>query len=73
MLLLDVGKIEQIGASNTISSVGDGVESMQIYYTKYFTKSFVLFLCTNLFIFQLKDTSLLIASILLIISWHYLC
>lgn len=35
MLQLDVGKIERIGASNTISSVGDGVELMQVYYTKY--------------------------------------
>lgn len=68
MLLLDVGKIEQIGASNTISSVGDGVESMQIYYTKYLPSLLYCFFAPVYLFFQLKDTSLLVASILLIIS-----
>lgn len=68
MLLLDVGKIEQIGASNTISSVGDGVESMQIYYTKYLPSLLYCFFAPIYLFFQLKDTSILVASILLIIS-----
>lgn len=68
MLQLDVGKIEQIGASNTISSVGDGVESMQIYYTKYLPSLLYCFFAPVYLFFQLKDTSILVASILLIIS-----
>lgn len=68
MLLLDVGKIEQIGASNTISSVGDGVESMQIYYTKYLPSLLYCFFAPIYLFFQLKDTSILVASILLVIS-----
>lgn len=68
MLQLDVGKIEQIGASNTISSVGDGVESMQIYYTKYLPSLLYCFFAPVYLFFQLKDTSIFVASILLIIS-----
>lgn len=68
MLELDVGKIEQIGASNTISVIGDGVESMQVYYTKYMPSLLYCFFAPVYLFFQLKDTSLLIASILLVIS-----
>lgn len=68
MLELDVGKIEQIGASNTISVIGDGVESMQVYYTKYLPSLLYCFFASVYLFFQLKDTSLLIASILLVIS-----
>lgn len=68
MLELDVGKIEQIGASNTISVIGDGVESMQVYYTKYLPSLLYCFFAPVYLFFQLKDTSLLIASILLVIS-----
>ena len=68
MLQLDVGKIERIGASNTISSVGDGVELMQVYYTKYLPSLLYCFFAPVYLFFQLKDTSLLVATILLIIS-----
>ena len=68
MLELDVGKFEQIGASNTISVIGDGVESMQVYYTKYLPSLLYCFFAPVYLFFQLKDTSLLIASILLVIS-----
>lgn len=68
MLELDVGKIEQIGASKTISAIGDGVESMQVYYTKYLPSLLYCFFAPIYLFFQLKDTSLLIASILLVIS-----
>ena len=68
MLQLDVGKIERIGASNTISSVGDGVELMQVYYTKYLPSLLYCFFAPVYLFFQLKDTSLLVATMLLIIS-----
>ena len=68
MLQLDVGKIEQIKASNAISSIGDGVESMQIYYTKYLPSLLYCFFAPVYLFFQLKDTSLLIAGFLLVIS-----
>ena len=63
MLQLDVGKIERIGASNTISSVGDGVELMQVYYTKYLPSLLYCFFAPVYLFFQLKDTSLLVATI----------
>lgn len=68
MLELDVGKIEKIGASNAISCVGDGIESMQIYYTKYLPSLLYCFFAPIYLFFQLKDTSLVVASILLVIS-----
>lgn len=49
-----VGKIERIGASNTISSVGDGVELMQVYYTKYLPSLLYCFFAASLFIFSVK-------------------
>jgi ATP-binding cassette subfamily C protein len=35
ILLLDVGSIEKIGMSQAAASAVDGIESMQIYYSKY--------------------------------------
>lgn len=69
ILELDVGKVEIIGASNAISSVGDGVELMQVYYTRYLPSLIYSLLAPILLFFQLKDTSLLVAAILLVISF----
>lgn len=68
MLELDVGKIEKIGASNASSSIGDGVELMQVYYTKYLPSLLYCFFAPVYLFFQLKETSLIVASILLAIS-----
>ena len=42
VLELDVGNIEKIGPVSAITSSVDGVESMQIYYSKYLPGSFTV-------------------------------
>ena len=68
LLLLDVGNIEKIGMSQAVSTVVDGVESMQIYYSKYLPGLLYCFAAPVYLFFRLKDVSLGAASFLLIVS-----
>lgn len=68
ILELDVGKVEKIGASNAISSVGDGVELMQVYYTRYLPSLLYSLMAPIYLFFNLKDTSFIVALLLLVIS-----
>ena len=69
ILELDVGKVEKIGASNAISSVGDGVELMQVYYTRYLPSLLYSLMAPIYLFFNLKDTSFPVALLLLVISF----
>jgi ATP-binding cassette subfamily C protein len=68
MLLLDVGNIERIGMSQAVSVVVDGVESMQIYYSKYLPGLLYCFAAPVYLFFRLKDVSLGSAALLLVLS-----
>jgi ATP-binding cassette subfamily C protein len=68
MLLLDVGSIEKIGMSRAVASAVDGVESMQIYYSKYLPGLFYCLIAPVYLFFRLKDASFPVAVFLLIVS-----
>jgi ATP-binding cassette subfamily C protein len=58
LLLLDVGSIEKIGMSRAVSSAVDGIESMQIYYSKYLPGLLYCFFAPVCLFFALKDAAL---------------
>ena len=64
-LELDVGNIEKIGPVSAITSSVDGVESMQIYYSKYLPGLIYCVIAPFYLFFQLKDSSLPTALVLL--------
>jgi ATP-binding cassette subfamily C protein len=68
VLQLDVGSIEKIGLSQAVASAVDGVESMQVYYSKYLPSLFYCFFAPLYLFFRLKDASLPAAVFLLIVS-----
>jgi ATP-binding cassette subfamily C protein len=68
ILLLDVGSIEKIGLSQGVASVVDGVESMQIYYSKYLPGLLYCFLAPVYLFFRLRDSSLPVAVFLLAVT-----
>jgi ATP-binding cassette subfamily C protein len=68
MLLLDVGSIEKIGMSQAVSSAVDGVEAMQIYYSKYLPGLLYCFAAPVYLFFRLKDISPGVAAFLLLAS-----
>jgi ATP-binding cassette subfamily C protein len=72
MLLLDVGNIEKIGMSQAVSVVVDGVEAMQVYYSKYLPGLLYCFVAPVYLFFRLKEVSFgaalfLLASSLLLL------
>jgi ATP-binding cassette subfamily C protein len=68
ILQLDVGSIEKIGLSQAAASAVDGVESMQIYYSKYLPSLLYCFCAPVLLFFRLRDSSFPAALFLLIVS-----
>ncbi|MDR0450013.1 MAG: ATP-binding cassette domain-containing protein [Treponema sp.] len=68
ILLLDAGSIEKLGMSRALASAVDGVESMQIYYSKYLPGLFYCLLAPIYLFFRLKDASFQAAVFLLIVS-----
>jgi ATP-binding cassette subfamily C protein len=68
ILLLDVGSIEKIGMSRGVASVVDGVESMQVYYSKYLPGLLYCFLAPVYLFFRLKDSSFPVAVFLLVVT-----
>lgn len=69
VLLLDVGNIEKIGPVSAITSSVDGVESMQVYYSKYLPGLFYCLLAPVYLFFQLKEASLPVAVLLFFVSF----
>jgi ATP-binding cassette subfamily C protein len=68
ILLLDVGSVEKIGMSQGVASMVDGIESMQIYYSKYLPGLLYCFLAPVYLFFRLRDSSLPVAVFLLIVT-----
>jgi ATP-binding cassette subfamily C protein len=68
VLLLDVGSIEKIGMSQGVASMVDGIESMQIYYSKYLPGLLYCFLAPVYLFFRLRDSSFPVAVFLLIVT-----
>lgn len=69
ILELDVGQIERIGPSSAITSAVDGVEAMQVYYSKYLPGLLYCLLAPIYLFYQLQSISLPIAGMLLAIGW----
>lgn len=68
MLELDVGNIEKIGASAAVANAVDGVEQMQVYYSKYLPGLLYCFLAPVYLFFRLKSISMPVATLLLVVS-----
>lgn len=69
MLELDAGNIEKIGATRAVTDAVDGVESMQIYYSKYLPGLLYSLLAPIYLFFRLKDVSFKVALLLFIVSF----
>ena len=69
VLELDVGNIEKIGPVSAITSSVDGVESMQIYYSKYLPGLLYSLIAPVYLFFQLREVSLIPALLLFVISF----
>ena len=69
VLTLDVGNIEKMGPVSAITSSVDGVESMQVYYSKYLPGLIYSLLAPVYLFFQLKDIALFPALLLFIVSF----
>ena len=68
VMALDVGHIEKIGPVSAITSAVDAVEQMQIYYSTYLPNLIFSMTAPIYLFFQLKNTSLPVAAILLAVS-----
>lgn len=68
VLDLDAGYIEKIGPVSAITSSLDAVEQITTYYSIYLPSLLSALISPIFLFFQLKDTSLLIALLLLIVS-----
>ena len=68
VLLLDVGNIDKIGMSSTVTSVSDGVESMQIYYSRYLPGLLYCLVAPIYMFFRLREASMPVAIFLLVVS-----
>jgi ATP-binding cassette subfamily C protein len=68
ILLLDVGNIEKIGTTNAVAAAVDGIESMQIYYSRYLPGLIYCVVAPFYLFWKLKDASFSIALFLLIVS-----
>ena len=69
VLELDVGNIEKIGPVSAITSSVDGVESMQIYYSKYLPGLLYSLLAPFYLFFRMREVSLLPAMLLFVVSF----
>ncbi|MDR2101504.1 MAG: ATP-binding cassette domain-containing protein [Treponema sp.] len=69
LLELDVGNVEKLGGPGAaIASAADGVESMQLYYSKYLPGLCYCFCAPVYLFFRLKDVSFPAALFLLIVT-----
>jgi len=68
VLELDVGHIEKIGPTSAITSCVDGVESMQMYFSKYLPSLFYCLFAPFYLFFRLRSVSISIAGFLLAAS-----
>lgn len=68
VLELDVGNIEKIGPVSAITSSVDGVESMQVYYSKYLPGLLYSLIAPFYLFFQLQQVSFSSAILLFAVS-----
>ena len=68
VLQLDVGNAEKIGATSAVASAVDGVEQMQVYYSKYLPGLLYGFVTPFYLFFRLKEASLPVATFLLFVT-----
>lgn len=68
VLELDVGNIEKIGPISAITSSVDGVESMQVYYSKYLPGLLYSLIAPFYLFFQLQQVSFSSAILLFAVS-----
>ena len=68
VLELDVGNIEKIGPVSAITSAVDGVEAMQVYYSKYLPGLIYCLAAPIYLFFQLRSVSLPSAVALFVVS-----
>lgn len=68
ILELDISDIEKIGASAAITAAADGVENMQIYYSRYLPGLFYCLIAPIYMFFCMKGFSLPAALMLLFVS-----
>lgn len=68
LLLLDVGKLEKIGMSEAVSAAVDGVEAMQIYYSRYLPGLLYCLAAPVYLFFRLKEVSFPVAVFLLLVT-----
>jgi len=68
ILLLDVGNIEKMGATHAVAAAVDGIETMQIYYSKYLPGLIYCAIAPFYLFWKLKEASFPAALFLLIVS-----
>lgn len=68
ILELDVGNIEKIGPTSSITASVDAVESMQIYYSRYLPSLIYCLLAPFYLFWQIREVSLPCAAALFLIS-----
>ncbi len=68
-LELDVGNIEKIGPVSAITSSVDGVESMQVYYSKYLPGLIYCLIAPFYLFWQMRQYSLPVAAFLFVVSF----
>jgi ATP-binding cassette subfamily C protein len=68
MLLLDAGGLERIGLSQAVSAAVDGVEAVQLYYSRYLPGLLYCLLAPVYLFFRLREASPAAALFLLIVS-----
>ncbi|GBF33121.1 ABC transporter ATP-binding protein [Desulfocucumis palustris] len=68
ILLLDVGNIEKMGTTHAVAAAVDGIEAMQIYYSKYLPGLIYCAISPFYLFWKLKEASFTAALFLLIVS-----
>ncbi|TWH57132.1 ATP-binding cassette subfamily C protein [Desulfitobacterium sp. LBE] len=68
LLQLDTGNLEKIGMSAAVAATVDGVEAMQIYYSRYLPSLLYALSAPFYLFFLLKDVSLPVAVFLLLVT-----
>ncbi len=68
IFLLDVGNIEKMGTTRAVAAAVDGIETMQIYYSKYLPGLIYCAVAPFYLFWKLKEASFTAALFLLLVS-----
>lgn len=72
ILKLDVSNVDKFGTANAMASVVDGVEAMQVYYSKYLPGLIYYFIAPIYIFLKIRRFSWQVALFLLIVSFFIL-